>query len=201
MSLASDSIKIIKDRDRRDLMSATPERMAKTNEPFQSKLSWDDEGKSAETQIASQSPLERLHKAGALDGRNNDDALGNARFNAGEKYYGFWYFGELFPLASRDYRKPYTGSSDRFALLPAAERREHCRRKWREADQMFRSHGPLGLSHDRPGIVTHYIVIDEMPLAEVGWIVSRYRDQAQARAVATEFLIEGLDRLVELWRG
>lgn len=103
------------------------------------------------------------------------------------------------PLGSRDYRKPYSGTSQRFALLPAAERREHARRKWRQADAMFRSFGPGGRSYDRVGLTTHAVVIEEKPLAEIGMLMTGRRHEAQARAVAIEMLIDGLDRLIGLW--
>lgn len=187
----------VAERERLGFLSATPERVAKLEDEVATTATIDDQGHRVVFQRVTTSPLERLFRTGAL---GPDKKQAEARVEVGRALFSYWYFGELYPLASRDYRKPYTGSSDRFALLPAAERREHCRRKWREADAMFRSHGPGGLGYDRIGLVTSYVVIDEKPLAEAGLIVTGRRDNRSATAVAHEMLIDGLDRLVALWR-
>ena len=174
----------------RTFLSATPERMAKVNEPFSSIKSVDDHGKTIETQELGDWPLSRLYKSGAL-GRDPD--IAKKRHDAGEDYYKHWFHAKLFPLGSRDYRKPYTGANlDPYSIAPSQERAEHHRQKWREAEKLLN----LGqIVPDRVSRATHYIVIDEMEPAKVGRIITARKHEQQARAVAIEYLIDGLDRL------
>lgn len=148
-----------------------------------------DTGQFVEVQELTDWPLERLYKAGLL-GSNKE--LAYQRHDAGTRLYAHWYHGRLFQLGSRDYRKPHTGSSDAFPIMPQTEREAFHRQKWRQADAC--------LGSDRIAMVTRAIVIDEKEPVAIGRVVTGRQHEAQARAVAIEFLIDGLDRLRKLWK-
>ena len=59
-------IRIAHERSRRDHLSATPERMAKTAEKFESITTIDDKGNTWEPQRIADWPLQRLYNAGAF---------------------------------------------------------------------------------------------------------------------------------------
>ena len=191
--MADKYAKFANERGRRDFLSATLERAAKADEPFTVIVTNDDKGNTLETQRLADAPLLRLYGAGAFGSLVRDDTRAKAtqRRDAGEKLYAHWYYGRMFPLGSRDYRKPYSGSGDGFAIMPQTERQAFHRIRWREADEC--------LGSDRTAVVTRAIVIEEREPLDVGMIVSNRKDRAQARAVAIEWLIDGLDRLRKLW--
>jgi hypothetical protein len=191
--MATDYAKFANERRRRDFLSATPERAAKTAEPYTVIATNDERGATLETQRLVDAPLLRLYGAGMLGSLARDDSRGTAvqRRDAGEKLYAHWYYGRMFPLGSRDYRKPYSAAGDGFAIMPQTERQAFHRIRWREADEC--------LGSDRTAVVTRAIVIEEREPLDVGMIVSNRKDRAQARAVAIEWLIDGLDRLRNLW--
>jgi hypothetical protein len=184
-----------KELGRRTFMVATPERQAKAGEPLNT-LKTTEGARRIETQELSDWPLERLYRAGAFRGRSGDaetdKRIAYLRNEAGQQLYAHWYHGRLFPLGSRDYRKPYSGGSDNFAIMPQTERQVFHRNRWREADAC--------LGSDRTARVTRAIVLDEKEPVAVGRIITGRNDAAQARAIAIEMLIDGLDRLRVLWK-
>lgn len=180
--------KASRDRERRGFLSATPERMAKDGEPFRCIDTVDELGANVETQQLTASPLDRLYRTGGLGA---DEDIATARHEAGQQLYAHWYWGRLFALGSRDYRQPARGSGDSFAIMPATERQAYHRMKWRQAD--------AELGGDRIASVTRSIVLDEREPVDVGRIITGRNHEQTARAIAIEYLIDGLDRLRALW--
>jgi hypothetical protein len=80
-----------------------------------------------------------------------------------------------------------------FAIMPATERQAAHREAWRKAMKA------LCTPNDRVALVTIQVVIDEHPIASVGQRITGRAQEQQARAVATEYLIDGLDRLRAHW--
>lgn len=145
-------------------------------------------GRTIHTQVVADWPIARLHRA-KLIGKGE---VAHFRLEAAERLYAHWYHGRLLPLGSRDYRKPYSGGSDAaFAVMPATERQAFHRNRYREADAC--------LGGDRIAAVTRAIVLDEKEPVEVGRVVTGRQQEQQARAVAIEYLIDGLDRLRPMW--
>jgi hypothetical protein len=188
-------VRIAHERGRRDHLSATPERMAKTEAKFDSIATTDERGRTWEPQRLTDWPLRRLFNAGAFgNGSKEKIHAANQRFAAGERYYRHWFHGRSFPLGSRDYRKPHIGTSnDPYSIAPSQERVESHRSHFRDAEEK--------LGGDRIAIVTRAIVLEEKDPTQVGIIISGRIDKAQARAVAVEMLIDGLDRLRWFWDG
>lgn len=161
----------------------TPERLDKAGGAYE--VSEDPPGR----QRMVDWPLQRLYRAGAFGAP--DDRRAQLRHAAGEALYRHWYYGGLLRLGSRDYRQPYSGKGDAFAVMPATERQAYHRSKWRLAD--------AALGGDRVASVTRAIVIDEKEPVIVGKVITGRQQEQQARAVAIEYLIDGLDRLRQHW--
>lgn len=140
--------------------------------------------------VVSDWPIKMLHDRHLL-GKSDED--NDARHEAAERFYAHWFLGQLHPLGSRDYRKPYSGGSDAFPLMPAGDVPIYHRERWRQAVKA------LCTPNDRVALVTIQVVIDEAPIVTVGRRITDRTDPAQARAVATEYVIDGLDRLRAHW--
>lgn len=170
------------DRDRRGVGSSTPERLARsgiglvlTENGRQEFCDW---------------PVKMLFDMGLL-GATDQGAPGWKRKDAGERYYTHWHRSRMSPLGARDYRQPFAGVTGAFPVMPATEQQAYHRRAFREA---FKA---LGM--DRIGRATSMIVLEEIAPAEVGLCLTDRNNEGQARAVAIEMLIDGLDRLIAHW--
>lgn len=134
-------------------------------------------------------PLELLYVTGSLGKRDSHDAL--SRRSVARRLYEHWYHSNMSPMGTRDYRKPYSGGGDAFAIMPMSERQAMHRMHFRRAMEAL---GP-----GRIGQAVVCIVIEEQRPAETGKSMTGRNDKTACSAVAIEFLCEGLDRLRELW--
>lgn len=181
------------------VIEPTPERLARAAGEYRTQDAIPDEGTAhlagakAKITVVTDWPVKILHDRCLLGGSRKDEDLNDARFAAAERFYAHWYNGRLNPLGSRDYRQPYSGAGTGFALMPATERQAAHREAWRKALMA------LCTPNDRVALVTIQVVIDECPIATAGQRITGRSDAAQARAVATEYLTDGLDRLREHW--
>lgn len=181
------------------VIEPTPERLAHAAGQYRTQDALPDEGKAhlagakAKIIVVTDWPVKILHDRCLLGGPRRDEELNDARHQAAERLYAHWYNGRLNPLGSRDYRQPYSGAGTGFALMPATERQAANREAWRKAIKA------LCTPNDRVALVTVQVVIDECPIVTAGQRITGRAQEQQARAVAIEYLIDGLDRLREHW--
>jgi hypothetical protein len=177
------------------VIQPTPERLAHAAGEYHTQDAVADEGRAhlaggkPQITVVTDWPIKMLHDRCLLGGPRKDEELNDARHQAAERLYAHWYNGRLNPLGSRDYRQPYSGAGTGFALMPATERQAYHREAWRKAIMA------LCTPNDRVALVTIQVVIDECPVVLVGQRITGRAQEQQARAVATEYLIDGLDRL------
>lgn len=181
-------------------LGPTRERLAHAAGEYREQDALPDEGKAhlagakAKITVVTDWPIKILHDRCLLGGPRKDEELNDARFDVAERLYTHWFHGRLDPLGSRDYRQPYSGAGAGFSIMPATERQAFHRSAFRKAMEA------LCTPNDRVALVTVQVVIDERPVIEVGQRITGRAQEQQARAVATEYLIDGLDRLIEHWR-
>jgi len=178
------------------VMEPTPQRLAHADGNYRRQDALPDEGRAhlagnkAQITVVTDWPIKILHTRHLL---GKTDEENDQRFDAAERFYAHWYNGRLNPLGSRDYRQPYSGGSDAFPIMPALERQAFHRECWRKAVKA------LCTPNDRVALVTIQVVIDEQPVTMVGQRITGRAQEQQARAVATEYVIDGLDRLRAHW--
>lgn len=174
------------------VIEPTPERLIHAAGHYREQDALPDKGKAhlagakVKITVVTDWPVKMLHDRHLL-GKTDED--NDARHGAAERLYAHWYNGRLNPLGSRDYRQPYSGAGAGFAIMPATERQAYHRQAFRDAIKA------LCTPNDRVALVTIQVVIDEAPVVSVGQRITGRADAAQARAIATEYLIDGLDRL------
>lgn len=126
-------------------------------------------------------PLKRLSVRGIIT---------RVQFNAGESYYDHWRASGLQPLSGVDMTR-IGGSADPNVGMPVSMRQAEHRKLYRLGYQAL-------LLPNRGTVIARYvdaIVLHEMEPLKVGSMLADRTDEAQARAVAIEFLKAGLDCL------
>lgn len=182
---------VIADRERRGLLSATPERLAKSGAPLDIRPGPEDHNP-VEVQRVEDWPLKLLFEKGAL-GPKDKGGDGERRYAAGRRYYEHWFHSGLGAGPSAVDLNAVGGSFGSRDFLPASERAAVHRQELRRAQ--------AALGDNRAATLTAFVVLNEMDLTKAAKAVFRGRhDRASLSALGQEFLKEGLDRLRALWK-
>lgn len=170
MQIAS---KLVLDRERRNLASATPERIVRAGED--ATIGADG------VQRVNTDPIVRLYRRGAL---HRDEELNEVFYRAAEEYRRIWWASGLGrSVGGINTSGVFSPSTDRNPGMPAGERQAHFRGRYRQAREQ------IGFYFGR---VVDSIVLEGEEPERVGYIVSYRKDEKQARAVAMDRLSEGL---------
>ncbi len=150
----------------------TPERMAKAGEAF-------EVGQSGMITLRD-SPLEWMERRGVIP---------TNLYNVGSKYRHHWHFaGLLPPVGSIDLNRVFASTGGNVGM-PASESQAHHRQQYRAAQEA------LGMIVGR---VLDNVICLECSLVDAGRICG-WKDEKQARAVATAYVRDGLERLRAMW--
>lgn len=150
----------------------TPERIAKAGEAF-------DVGHHG-TVTLRDSPLEWMERRGVIS---------TSLYNVGSKYRHHWYHAGLLPsVGSIDLNRIF-GEPGGNVGMPSSEMQAHHRQQYRSAQR------EIGMQIGR---VLDNVICLEFSLVDAGQLLG-WKDEKQARAVATAFVRDGLERLRTLW--
>lgn len=153
-------------------LGPTPERIAKAGEAF--------EVGHHGTITLRDSPLEWLERRGLIS---------PSQYNTGAKYRHHWHFSGMLPnIGTIDLNRVFVGNGGNVGM-PSSESQAHHRQQYRAAQEQ------VGLQIGR---LLDNIICLEFSVVDAGRIAG-WKDEKQARAVATELLRVGLDKLHKLW--
>jgi hypothetical protein len=150
----------------------TPERLAKAGEAF--------EVGHHGTITLRDSPLEWLERRGVIT---------SSQYNTGTKYRHHWHFSGMLPnIGTIDLNRIFAGNGGNVGM-PSSESQAHHRQQYRLAQ------AEVGMQIGR---LLDNIICLEFSVVDAGRIAG-WKDEKQARAVATELLRVGLDKLKAMW--
>ena len=150
----------------------TPERLAKAGEAF-------EVGQSGMVTLRD-SPLEWMERRRVIS---------TSLYNVGSKYRHHWHYSGMLPkVGSVDLNRVFGGIGGNVGM-PSSESQAHHRQQYRNAQE------ELGMLVGR---VIDNVVCLEFSLVDAGRLCG-WKDEKQARAVATAFVRDGLERLRLMW--
>jgi hypothetical protein len=153
-------------------LGPTPERIAKAGEAF--------EVGHHGTITLRDSPLEWLERRGVITA---------SQYNTGAKYRHHWHFSGMLPnIGTIDLNRIFAGNGGNVGM-PSSESQAHHRQQYRAAQEA------VGMQIGR---LLDNIICLEFSVVDAGRIAG-WKDEKQARAVATELLRVGLDKLRTMW--
>lgn len=173
--------KMVDDRERRGLASATPERIVMAGddlsaEPIDVRASANDARQRVNTD-----PLERLYRRGLL---HPDPEMNEVLFMAANEYRAIWWGSGLGrSVGGINTSGVFSPATERNPGMAGSERQAHFRAKWRRAREEMGFHFHQAVDA---------IVLEGEEPDKVGLVISFRRDHKQARAIAMDRLAGGL---------
>ena len=165
--------KMVDDRERRGVMSATPERIVRAG---------DDATIGADgVQRVNTDPLLRLYRRGLL---HPDEEMNEVLYRAAEEYRAIWWGSGLGrSVGGINTSGVFSPATERNPGMAGSERQAHFRAKWRRAREEMGFHFHQAVDA---------IVLEGEEPDKVGLVISFRRDHKQARAIAMDRLAGGL---------